>query len=1284
MCGQIRELSFADSLSVVAENLRRQLDEQALRDALGQVAEPAPASAVRRLALKISHEVAADQPAEVQASLANYLSFVPAVVRRSLKRPDDPTGTSVPDSLSLSRTEDLVPLLPAGLPRFRPGERPATVGGWELAELLGVSGFGEVWLARRVSAPDRQAVVKFCTDPAAQACFAKQGEHLIRRVQQAHSQLPPLAHGDGIVAVEDVNLAAEPPWVRSEYVDGHGLGGLVLNWASLVGPKRGTTATAVIRRLARIVGQFHRLPEPIVHGYLRPGKIFIGRGPDGKMLLRVSDFGTGQASACQAARGTRTTPYASPRRTKTQEPDVRDDVFALGVLWYQLLVGDLTVGRPRNAWRKRIADLGLRADLLDVLDVCVAEDPAARPGDAAELAERLATKPQPSLSAPPTVVPPEPVVPAMEPAANAPESLTIGPPASTPTSFPVVDLPATAEHPREQVPEPTPALPVLVDATPFNAPSLVSELMDAPPSQPSEQAVALQSEEPTLPADHSEVLAEDPGLPLPLVSTQATAPPTEELAVEDQVLVQEPPVPETATQPVTFAEIDIEELTGSLWPEPAVPAVEAASQIAEPLAGEPPVPSPVSLPVVDLTGPVELAWDVLPEPTPAPPVVADATPVDTPTPARELLDAPPSQPPEESAALLSDEQTVPVKLLVDDSPAPSGALTSDTVADRSDVLAEEPGLPLPLVSTQATAPPTEEVAEEDQLLVEEPPAPETAAQPVTIAEIDIEELAARLWDEPPTTKPPEQPLSATAEAAIADQLLREELPPPESAARPVTLAEVDVEELTVQLWDEPPTAPPPQSPLPAVAEVAAAGPLLTEQPPALEPAAQPVTLTEVDLEEPASRLWDEPPTAPLPQSPLPAPPEVATSETVTVVELPEASIEDPGAPHATAALAEAEESGGISTEESAATPSVATPVPTFLMMDEEPEWVEPIDDEPPAVLPTDEPASLAEIGADEVALEMWNEQPSPSIPPPQLTDPTVEVNGVGSAELMTDEPAPSPPAALLDSPTELAALKSAAASATPSVVPTGAPDAPVPAELVQPQVVETPQPPKPSEDLLFMQFAWVPPGEFLMGNEAHEEERPVRRVTIGKGFNIGVGPVTQFQWGLVMNYNPSRFHGDDRPVEMVSWLDCQEFCRRLREMSGRPFRLPTEAEWEYACRGGTAGEYSTGDGEEALRQAGWFYGNSGGQTHPVGKLAANAWKLHDMHGNVWEWCQDWFAPYAAGNASDPQGPEAGELRVLRGGSWRDPPGGCCSSFRGQAEPASRFFECGFRICFSPE
>ena len=121
-----------------------------------------------------------------------------------------------------------------------------------------------------------------------------------------------------------------------------------------------------------------------------------------------------------------------------------------------------------------------------------------------------------------------------------------------------------------------------------------------------------------------------------------------------------------------------------------------------------------------------------------------------------------------------------------------------------------------------------------------------------------------------------------------------------------------------------------------------------------------------------------------------------------------------------------------------------------------------------------------------------------------------------------------------------------------------------------------------------------------MGSDQYDEEKPVHRVTISKGFYMGVFPVTQFQWHAVMNYNPSHFRGDDRPVEMVSWDDCQEFCQKLRQFTGKPIRLPTEAEWEYACRAGTTTEYYTGNGEDALRKAGWYIGNSDSQTHPVG------------------------------------------------------------------------------------
>jgi formylglycine-generating enzyme required for sulfatase activity len=204
-----------------------------------------------------------------------------------------------------------------------------------------------------------------------------------------------------------------------------------------------------------------------------------------------------------------------------------------------------------------------------------------------------------------------------------------------------------------------------------------------------------------------------------------------------------------------------------------------------------------------------------------------------------------------------------------------------------------------------------------------------------------------------------------------------------------------------------------------------------------------------------------------------------------------------------------------------------------------------------------------------------------------------------------------------------------------------------------------------------------------MGSEANEDEMPVHRVTISKGFYLGVYPVTQTQWrGAMGNDNrPSAFTGDDFPVTRVTWHDCQVFCARLRELAGKPVRLPSEAEWEYACRAGTTTDYYSGNGEEALERVGWYKDNSGSQIKPVGQLAANAFGLFDMHGNVWEWCEDWYGDYSGDEQTDPIGATDGEGRVLRGGSFGDSPGLCFTGFRYYIGPADRQNNCGLRVCF---
>jgi formylglycine-generating enzyme required for sulfatase activity len=226
---------------------------------------------------------------------------------------------------------------------------------------------------------------------------------------------------------------------------------------------------------------------------------------------------------------------------------------------------------------------------------------------------------------------------------------------------------------------------------------------------------------------------------------------------------------------------------------------------------------------------------------------------------------------------------------------------------------------------------------------------------------------------------------------------------------------------------------------------------------------------------------------------------------------------------------------------------------------------------------------------------------------------------------------------------------------------------------------------------LGMKFVWVPPGSFLMGSPPEEANRHSDEiqhgVTLSRGLYLAVHPVTQAQWRAVMDASPGWFAGDDRPVERVSWDDCQEFCARLSRRDGRAYRLPSEAEWEYACRAGTAGPFHFGaalTAEQANHDARDPSGKGAfrAQTTPVGSFAPSSWGLFDMHGNVYEWCADWYGPYAEGQVSDPT-PAAGDARLLRGGSWLSAACYCRSAYRYWADPATRSAHIGVRVCFTP-
>ena len=215
----------------------------------------------------------------------------------------------------------------------------------------------------------------------------------------------------------------------------------------------------------------------------------------------------------------------------------------------------------------------------------------------------------------------------------------------------------------------------------------------------------------------------------------------------------------------------------------------------------------------------------------------------------------------------------------------------------------------------------------------------------------------------------------------------------------------------------------------------------------------------------------------------------------------------------------------------------------------------------------------------------------------------------------------------------------------------------------------------------------VEAGSFDMGatsemQNPYSDEKPVHRVTLTNNYYVGKYEVTQALWQAVMGSNPSIFKGDDLPVEEVSWKDCQKFITKLNAMTGKRFRLPSEAEWEYAARGGKKSRGYLYSGSNAIGDVAWYEGNSSFMTHAVGTKQPNELGIYDMTGNVWEWCQDRYGSYSSSPQTNPTGAVGGSRRVFRGGSWSYSARRCCTSSRSGYSPGYRRYDLGLRLVLS--
>ena len=380
----------------------------------------------------------------LQNNMLGYLEQIPGTVRASLKRPSDPSGKSLPKGFALSSADDFLKILPTQPPRFKAGDMP--VGNWKLLDLLGVGGFGEVWKAEHPSLKGIPPVaLKFCLSPDSARFLRHEGE-LLSRVMEVSANNP------GIVKLRQAYIESDTPCLEYEFINGGDLCGLMSEWLNMPKERRTLLALQMLLKLARTIAPLHTMNPPIVHRDLKPANVLVVRTADGKINLKIGDFGIGGLATKQAIegqskgasqgeiltqtlRGSHTPLYAGPEQQRGDPPHPTDDVHALGVIGFQLLVCDLRRG-PTGDWDEELRELGVSDPIIAMFKQCIARQ-ARRYPHAGALADELQNliDSKPSTAAKPALpVPPVPAAIQVNPFADA-----VTAPQSTTSRSPVID-----------------------------------------------------------------------------------------------------------------------------------------------------------------------------------------------------------------------------------------------------------------------------------------------------------------------------------------------------------------------------------------------------------------------------------------------------------------------------------------------------------------------------------------------------------------------------------------------------------------------------------------------------------------------------------------------------------------------------------------------------------------------------------------------------------------------------------------------------------------------------